>query len=59
MYMKRIVIGLTSKAMVTTEEMANTYVTWLKASYVSYTLGRWAQYLVRKINGQIFVWYGI
>ena len=38
--MKRFVHGLTSKAMVTTEERVTAHETWLQASHASYTLDR-------------------
>jgi hypothetical protein len=41
--MKRFVLDMTSKAMVTTEDKVTTYETWLNVSHASYTLDRWVQ----------------
>ena len=40
--MKRFAIGLTSKALVTTEDKITAYETWLQALHATYTLNRYA-----------------
>ena len=45
-YMKRFAIGLIGKTMVTTEDKIVAYEIYAKPSHASYTLDRYAQFLV-------------